>query len=109
MFFIAGRVLRASSYKLFNQYKTFIHPRIKQAVGLSSFEILVPLIFCAICDFCVTLSESISQNLKEPPSGKNKCSTFALSGKVPDRDENCKARVSCLSFLIYHFSFSEAQ
>ena len=40
MFFIVGRVLRARFYKLFNQYKTFILVRIKQSVGLSSFEIL---------------------------------------------------------------------
>ena len=39
MFFIVGRVLRASSYMLFNQYKTFILKN-KAVRGLSSFEIL---------------------------------------------------------------------
>ena len=37
--FIAGSVLRASSYKLFNQYKTFILKN-KAVRGRSSFEIL---------------------------------------------------------------------
>ena len=42
MFFIVGRVLRASSYMLFNQYKTFILVKNKAVRGLSSFEILDP-------------------------------------------------------------------
>ena len=54
MFYIVGRVLRASSYKLFNQYKTFILEN-KAVRRLSSFEILERLFFCDFRDFCVSL------------------------------------------------------